>query len=510
MSNKLYEENNIQAIANAIRAKNGSSDTYTVSQMASAIRNIPDKMPTITNGRIEELYMGDYEPSSSSYTSVPANYFVQFNYYCITNSVISGSSQYFRTIALDTNKFLNISSYYSSSNTPKLSFKLLVETINNHSLTCGEEVIVHISDYNSSQFEIVKLSQNLALLVHRCNQTTNIECIPITINGYNITAGESYTIQSFSGSSNNSFQCKAIGENKVMVIYSKYRQKYVYGLIFKYDNGTYTIGTETQLTSGSNYTYSNSMFAYNGVDRGVVIYPETISSNKFLKANAFSVSGLSITVNYTGSTISTGFVPLGNNCNVEFLKDNLFAVAYVSGNISSPTGYIQTITVNDDLTITRSTRTTALSADSIFRIIDNYKMLLLDTDVMLITGTDLFGGVVFIIAKYNSTNNQFDIKRGGKVSSGTSNAYNPIPIIIDNSNNNVLIMVKGGSYMQSSRIGFIDMTWRLSGSMYLISLFRKVIRAFEPEGVYGKKHIDGIALETITRTTPGNVYVFKT
>ena len=39
--NKLYEESSIQAIANAIRSKNGSSDTYTVSQMATAILNIP-------------------------------------------------------------------------------------------------------------------------------------------------------------------------------------------------------------------------------------------------------------------------------------------------------------------------------------------------------------------------------------------------------------------------------------------------------------------------------------
>ena len=39
--NKLYEENDIQAIANAIRSKNGSSDTYTVAQMGTAISNIP-------------------------------------------------------------------------------------------------------------------------------------------------------------------------------------------------------------------------------------------------------------------------------------------------------------------------------------------------------------------------------------------------------------------------------------------------------------------------------------
>lgn len=41
MSNKLYEESDVQAIANAIRTKNGSSDTYMVSEMAQAVLDIP-------------------------------------------------------------------------------------------------------------------------------------------------------------------------------------------------------------------------------------------------------------------------------------------------------------------------------------------------------------------------------------------------------------------------------------------------------------------------------------
>ena len=41
MANKLYEENDIQAIADAIRLKNGSTDKYKVSEMATAIEGIP-------------------------------------------------------------------------------------------------------------------------------------------------------------------------------------------------------------------------------------------------------------------------------------------------------------------------------------------------------------------------------------------------------------------------------------------------------------------------------------
>lgn len=43
MALKLYEENDIQAIADAIRVKNGGSDTYTVDAMAEAIENLQNK-----------------------------------------------------------------------------------------------------------------------------------------------------------------------------------------------------------------------------------------------------------------------------------------------------------------------------------------------------------------------------------------------------------------------------------------------------------------------------------
>ena len=41
MANRAYDEAAVQAIAAAIREKNGASDTYTIAQMAEAIRNIP-------------------------------------------------------------------------------------------------------------------------------------------------------------------------------------------------------------------------------------------------------------------------------------------------------------------------------------------------------------------------------------------------------------------------------------------------------------------------------------
>ena len=41
MANKLYNDTSVKAIADAIRAKNGTTNTYTISEMAGAINDIP-------------------------------------------------------------------------------------------------------------------------------------------------------------------------------------------------------------------------------------------------------------------------------------------------------------------------------------------------------------------------------------------------------------------------------------------------------------------------------------
>lgn len=51
---KLYEESNIQAIADAIRAKNGSEDTYKTSEMAEAIEALESKDPNCNGMHIPE------------------------------------------------------------------------------------------------------------------------------------------------------------------------------------------------------------------------------------------------------------------------------------------------------------------------------------------------------------------------------------------------------------------------------------------------------------------------
>lgn len=64
MAKKLYEESSIQAIATAIRGKNGSSDTYTVAEMSAAIADIP------TGGSVDSVLDGSVVELSTNATSL--------------------------------------------------------------------------------------------------------------------------------------------------------------------------------------------------------------------------------------------------------------------------------------------------------------------------------------------------------------------------------------------------------------------------------------------------------
>ena len=77
MANKLYNDTSIKAIADAIRAKNGKTDTYTVGEMAGAISSLSGK-ETVTWHQCPEAprnFVNDvtYDPSDYS-TSQIANY----------------------------------------------------------------------------------------------------------------------------------------------------------------------------------------------------------------------------------------------------------------------------------------------------------------------------------------------------------------------------------------------------------------------------------------------------
>lgn len=64
MAKKLYEETDIQAIASAIRGKNGTTETYKTSEMADAITNLP------TSGGSEAIIVPLTVTENRTYTAI--------------------------------------------------------------------------------------------------------------------------------------------------------------------------------------------------------------------------------------------------------------------------------------------------------------------------------------------------------------------------------------------------------------------------------------------------------
>ena len=78
MANKLYEETSIQDIADAIREKNGTTNTYKVSEMASAIEEISGSENLVEFSQMNPVvaeYLTNVTYDSSDYTSSQIGYY---------------------------------------------------------------------------------------------------------------------------------------------------------------------------------------------------------------------------------------------------------------------------------------------------------------------------------------------------------------------------------------------------------------------------------------------------
>ena len=87
MAKKLYEEASVQAIADAIRAKAGTADTYKIAEMPDAIASIPSGGGA-TEPYIEETYDSDgnlIEAKVYGYTKIRKNAF----YFCDKLSTVN-------------------------------------------------------------------------------------------------------------------------------------------------------------------------------------------------------------------------------------------------------------------------------------------------------------------------------------------------------------------------------------------------------------------------------------
>ena len=122
--NKLYEEESVRAIANAIRQKNESSDTYTIGDMATAISNIPTGYTLPDNTKfgcnppdnIRKIFYTD-RYDTSNYTDMSK----MFAYCCTGPDYGSGSEGYtFYLSRLNTSNVTDMSYMFQGNSHIKL------------------------------------------------------------------------------------------------------------------------------------------------------------------------------------------------------------------------------------------------------------------------------------------------------------------------------------------------------------------------------------------------------
>lgn len=142
MAKKLYEESEIQDIADAIRAKNGSSDTYTVSQMSTAIANLP------SGGSAVELFNGTSINSITVSDSL-ANYSYIVGFYLQGeggNYELIGMWKYMTDIQYNDRRFC-LYNPFDGTNGGFMTFKVTSETTLEYydgaSFTQGKNLVIY-------------------------------------------------------------------------------------------------------------------------------------------------------------------------------------------------------------------------------------------------------------------------------------------------------------------------------------------------------------------------------
>jgi len=351
MAMKLYSDIDIQNIADSIRAKNGTSDTYKVSQMSTAIDNLPTGA-NIVNGIIEQ-----YKAETST---ISANTFVEFinkttidtigNDTQLSNGTYS--YEYASAVALNENKVFvahrysnylygivctisgttittgtdtQLSTYYSSydyasavalsedkvfiahsgggSNESSSSYLYgIVCNINGTTITYGTDTQLSTEISSHQYASSVKLSENKVFIAHR--NGSYLGGIVCTISDTTITAGTDVTLSTGSVSYQYA-SAVALNDSKVFIAHRS--GDYLYGIVCTIDDTTITKGTDTKLSTGTG-SYQNVSAVALSEDKAFFAHSSN-SSSMYLYAMVCTISGTSIVTSseYTLSSIAGSY-----------------------------------------------------------------------------------------------------------------------------------------------------------------------------------------------------------
>ena len=276
-------------IADAIRGKNGSQDTYKPNEMAAAITAIPSGGGDVVNGIISRF--------KATSDAVNANTFVEF-----VNTITHGTDT---SLVAASNAYYNTSAVLVDTNTVFIAHRNgsylygMVCTISGSTITPGTDT--QLSTVTDSYYDTsaVLVDTNRIFIAHRgANYHPNgLLC---TISGTSITVDADTELSSTTMAYQHT-SVALLDTNKVFIAHRN--GSYLYGMVCTISGSTITPGTDTQLsTVTDSYYYPLAVL----VDANKVFISHSGASNyNRLNGMVCTISGSTITPG-TDTQIVTG------------------------------------------------------------------------------------------------------------------------------------------------------------------------------------------------------------
>lgn len=347
MANKLYEENDIAAIATAIRAKNGSSNTYTVSQMAPAINALSFD---ITNSIIRQ-----YKATTNT---ISARTFVEFvngemGSLTGTDTVLSsvqGSRTLSSAVAIGDNEVFVI--YKNNS-----SLYGMVCHIENMTITIGANVELTSNSelYTTRGTSMARLSDNgttrrvfVTFLVNDPLGDHNYDVYGLVCNITDTTITHGTETKLSNTTPYVAFtKTVCLDGSKVFVLFTRLSSRYPYGLVCNTSGTTISSVCESQLSQSPNGNVSpdvhrlssSSVLVTHSVNNYLYGMVCTLSSNSIITGTDTQLT----TVEYANYTTSIGTLEEGTKLiliapyKVTGVEDPWFCLGAMICNISNGT-----------------------------------------------------------------------------------------------------------------------------------------------------------------------------
>ena len=389
-------------IADAIRGKNGSSDTYKPGEMPAAITAIPSGGGDVVNGIISRF--------KATSDTVDANTFVEF-----VNTITPGTDT--RLVATS-DSYYNTSAVLVDANTVFIAHRSgsylygIVCSISGSTITPGTDT--QLSTITNSYYDNspVLIDTNKIFIAHR-GDSYHLNGLLCTISGTSITVDADIELSSVY-SSYQSASAVLLDTNKVFIAH-RGADDYLCGMVCTISESTITAGTDTRLMSTKN-TYKNTSAVLVDANKVFVSHASTLSDYDHIYGVVCTISGTTITPG-SNTQIVTGTYAAEDNA-LALVETNKVFIIYRNGNylygvVCTISG--TTITPGSD---TQLTTTTSSFDDNSLALVEPNRFFIVHEIsfrpygiVCTISGTTITIGTDTLLTSANNTSDYAKVVR---------------------------------------------------------------------------------------------------